>query len=164
MGQFSLAKGVRILLSKKIETWIGNLLAIITTISLIITVSLTFLQVFYRYVLQQALPWSQEALMISFVYSVLFGAALAIKENEHLTVDIYENTSKAVSFLLKTIEFIIVGVVIIVLLYYGIILVVDNLQSGQTLSSLPIQKAHVYMALPISALFMLFFHIKKVFS
>ncbi|MFC4557837.1 TRAP transporter small permease [Virgibacillus kekensis] len=148
----------------KIDSFLGKLLEIITTICLSVTVVVTFLQVIFRYVLQQPLSWSQEVLMISFVYSILFGAALAIKNREHLTVDLYDNVSKVFSSILKTLEFIVVGVVIGVLLYYGSILVIDNFQSGQIIGILPIKKAYVYLAVPVSALFMLYFHIKKVFS
>lgn len=148
----------------KAEHLFTKLLEFIITVSLSITVLLTLLQVIYRYILQQPLPWSQEALMISFVYSVLFGAAIAIKNNEHLTVDLFENLSKPLTLFLYFLEFSVVGMVIIVLMYYGYILVMENLQSGQTFASLPIKKAYVYSAIPISAFFMLFFHIKKVFS
>lgn len=148
----------------KIDSFLGKLLEIITTLCLSATVIVTLLQVVFRYVLQQPLSWSQEVLMISFVYSVLFGSALAIKNGEHLTVDLYDNLSKLYSILLKTIEFFVVGVVIVVLLYYGFILVIDNFQSGQIIGILPIKQAYVYLAIPISAAFMLYFHVKKVFS
>ncbi|MEC5423331.1 TRAP transporter small permease subunit [Virgibacillus sp. C22-A2] len=148
----------------KIDSLLGKLLEIITTICLSATVFITLLQVVFRYVIQQPLSWSQEVLMISFVYSILFGSALAIKNSEHLTVDLYENVSKLFSIVLKTLEFIVVGTMIVVLLYYGYILVMDNFKSGQIIGIFPVKKAYVYLALPVSALFMLYFHIKKVFS
>lgn len=152
------------LVLNKIEYIVGKVLEVIVTVTLSITVILTLMQVVYRYVLQQPITWSQEALMISFVYSVLFGAALAIKNKEHLTVDLYENIPKLFSIFLQALEFIVVGTVIVVLGYYGYMLMMDNLQSGQTLASMPVKKAYIYAAIPISSLFMLFFHIKKVFG
>src|SRR5699024_11045048 len=113
---------------------------------------------------QQPLSWSQEVLMISFVYSILFGAALAIKNGEHLKVEIFENASKQVSFIFKVLEFLIVGVMIIVLFYFGLHLVIDNFESGQIVGILPLKKAYVYMAIPISAVFMFYYHIKRVFK
>lgn len=148
----------------KIDSFLGKLLEIITTICLSATVVITLLQVVFRYVLQQPLSWSQEVLMVSFVYSILFGSALAIKNSEHLTVDLYDNISRGFSIVLKTLEFIVVGTMIIVLVYYGSILVMENFESGQILGLLPVKKAYVYLALPVSGLFMLYFHIKKVFS
>lgn len=164
MGQFFLEKGWKSMVLNKMDSFFGKVLEVITTICLSATVILTFLQVIFRYVIQQPLSWSQELLMISFVYSILFGSALAIKNNEHLTVDLYDDISNIFSIILKTLEFIVVGTMIIILLYYGYILVMDNFESGQTLGILPLKKAYVYLAIPISALFMLYFHIKKVFS
>ena len=148
----------------KLDAAITKLLEIITGVSLVIAVALTLIQVIYRYALQQPLSWSQEVVMMAFVYSVLFGAALAIKNSEHLTVDLYEKIPKAFSVFLQILEFVVVGIMIIILLYFGYELVMSNFRSGQILGILPIQKAYVYLAVPLSALFMLYFHVKKVFS
>lgn len=102
--------------------------------------------------------------MIGFVYSVLFGAALAIKNKDHLTVDLFENISAMKEKVLFTIEFIVTGTVILVIIYFGWELVRANFESGQIVGILPLKKAYVYMALPLSACFMLYFHIRKVFK
>lgn len=149
---------------KRLDHYIGKLLEILITLSLGSVVIITFLQVFFRYVLNQPLTWSQETLMIAFVYSILFGAALAIKNKEHLKVELFEKLPKTIGIVFQVIEFIVVGTLIVVLLYYGMILVQNNFNTGQTLSMLPIKMAYVYMAVPIAALFMLYFHIKKVFT
>src|SRR5699024_12578661 len=124
----------------------------------------SLLQWLFRYVLQQPLSWAQEALMISFVYSVLFGAALAVKNDEHLKVDLFENVPGPVKKVLNVIQYIIVLSLIVALLYYGYLLVESNLESGQIVGMLPIKKAYVYMAIPVSALFMLYYQVKKVFK
>ncbi|MGM0873849.1 MAG: TRAP transporter small permease [Bacillota bacterium] len=147
---------------EKVDTFLGKALEIIITACLSITVILTFVQVIFRYVLRQPITWSQEVLMIGFVYSVLFGAALAIKQNGHLQVDLLENGPKWLQVIVRIVEFIIVGFMIFILIYFGWNLVEDNLQTGQILGVLPIKKAYVYMALPISGVFMLYFHVKKV--
>jgi TRAP-type transport system small permease protein len=157
-------KGGSHMVFNKIDTFLGKLLEVIITVCLSVAVIVTFLQVLFRYVLQQPLSWSQEVLMISFVYSVLFGAALAIKNREHLTVDVLENAPGWFSKILNILEFVIVAIVIIVLMYFGYLLVMDNFESGQILGILPIKKAYVYLAIPLSAFFMFYYHIKKVFS
>ncbi len=149
---------------KRLDAIIGKLLEVVITLCLGSVVIITFLQVIFRYVLNQPLTWSQEALMIAFVYSILFGAALAIRNGEHLKVELFEKLPNAIRFILKTIEFIVVGALIVVLFYYGMELVQNNLRSGQTMSMLPVKMAYVYMALPISAVFMAYYHVRKVFS
>ncbi|GLB60292.1 TRAP transporter small permease [Cytobacillus sp. NCCP-133] len=152
------------MLLKKIDYYIVKLLEIIITFCLSITVILTLAQVFYRFALKQSLSWSQEVVMISFVYSILFGAALAFEKSEHLTVDVWENAKVSIQKAFNVIAYIIVLVIIGVFFYYGMMLVSDNLKSGQIVGFLPIKKGYVYMALPISSLFMLYFHVKKVFK
>lgn len=141
---------------------LGKVLQLLATVSLSLTVIITFLQVLFRYVFKSPISWSQEVLMISFVYSILFGAALAVKNKEHLTVDLFDNLSSIKEKILVVIEFIITGTVILILLYFGWELVRANLESGQIVGILPLKKAYVYLAIPLSALFMLYFHIRKV--
>jgi len=141
---------------------LGKVLQVLATVSLSLTVIITFLQVLFRYVFKSPISWSQEVLMISFVYSILFGAALAVKNKEHLTVDLFDNLSSIKEKILVVIEFIITGTVILILLYFGWELVRANLESGQIVGILPLKKAYVYLAIPLSALFMLYFHIRKV--
>lgn len=100
--------------------------------------------------------------MISFVCSILFGAALAIKNSEHLQVDIFDNAPPWLRKAGNVVEFTVVGIVIVLLIYYGWVLVEDNLTSGQILGTLPIKRAYIYMILPLSGIFMLYFHLKKV--
>lgn len=141
---------------------LGKVLQLLATVSLSLTVIITFVQVLFRYVFKSPISWSQEVLMISFVYSILFGAALAVKNKEHLTVDLFDNLSSIKEKILVVIEFIITGTVILILLYFGWELVRANLESGQIVGILPLKKAYVYLAIPLSALFMLYFHIRKV--
>jgi len=149
---------------KRLDDLLGRLLEIIITLCLASVVVITFLQVFFRYVLKYPLTWSQEALMISFVYSILFGAALAVKNDEHLKVDLFENIPVIVRKILNVVQYLVMLILIISLLYYGYLLVQSNLESGQIVGMLPIKKAYVYMAIPVSALFMLYYQIKKVFK
>lgn len=152
------------MLLQKIDFYIEKLLEFIITFCLSITVSLTLIQVVFRFVLKMPLSWSQEVVMISFVYSILFGAALAFKNSEHLAVDIFENVKPFVNKALNSLVYVVVLIMIVVFIYYGFLLVLDNLKSGQIIGFLPIKKGYVYMALPISSLFMLYYHVKRVFK
>lgn len=149
---------------KKIDLFVEKFLEFIITFCLSITVSLTLIQVFFRFVLKVSLSWSQEVVMISFVYSILFGAALAFKNLEHLTVDVLEKANVKVQNILDVLSYIIVLIMVLVYVYFGFILVSDNFKSGQIIGFLPINKGYVYLALPISSLFMLYYHVKRVFK
>lgn len=149
---------------KRIDDLVEKVLEILITLSLIFVAVITFLQVVFRYVLNEPLTWSQEALMIAFVYSVLFGAAIAVKNGEHLKVEIFEKLPKPIHITFKVIEFIVVGTMIVILFYFGLVLVQNNLTSGQTMSMLPIKMGYVYLVIPVSSAFMLYYHIRRVFK
>jgi TRAP-type C4-dicarboxylate transport system permease small subunit len=53
----------------------------------VLTVSV-FLQVLVRFVLKYPLPWTEEVARLSFVYSIFVGATLAVRENDHISVDV----------------------------------------------------------------------------
>ncbi len=148
---------------ERLDNIIEKLLEFLITLSLGFVVIITFLQVLFRYVFNQPLTWSQEALMIAFVYSVLFGAAIAMKNGEHLKVEIFEKLPKTVRIIFNTLEFIVIATMLIILFCYGLVLVQNNLTSGQTMSMLPIKMGYVYMVMPISSAFMMYYHIRKVF-
>src|SRR5690606_26756411 len=124
---------------RRVVHYLGYTLEFIVVVCLSITVITTFLQVFYRYVLKNPLAWSQEVMMISFVYLVLFGAALAVKNKEHLRIDLLDKAPEAVQKVLRVLELIILLLFFGMFIYYGIVLVQANLQSGQIVGFLPIK-------------------------
>ena len=125
---------------------------------------MTFLQVVLRYVFSTSLPWSQEFLMMTFVYSVFAGAAFLVYKNDHLVVDLYDNLSHRKHKILSILDIIVAVTVLVVFVYFGWQLVSQNLRSGQTLTLLPIKRAYLYMAIPVSALFMIYFYLRRFFK
>ncbi len=52
------------------------------------------LQVFYRYVLNQPLAWTEEGTLIAFIWAVFWSAAFMVPIREHVTFDVvYEAVS-----------------------------------------------------------------------
>lgn len=137
-------------------------LEFLTCSLLAITILITAVQVFSRFVFNFSFSWSQELLMISFVWFVLFGSALAVKHREHLKIDLIEKLPPGIRLICKIIELFVVFTFIFVFVYYGIILVLDNLKTGQTVGFLPMKVGHVYTAIPVSGLFMLYYTVKDL--
>lgn len=100
--------------------------------------------------------------MISFVWFVLFGSALAVKHREHLKIDLIEKLPAGIRLICKIIEILIVFAFIFVFVYYGIILVQENLKTGQSVGFLPMKVGYVYMAIPVSGLFMFYYTVKDL--
>ncbi|PSL48597.1 TRAP-type C4-dicarboxylate transport system permease small subunit [Salsuginibacillus halophilus] len=145
----------------KVDQWIERFSALLMFVSLIVTVGVTLLQVIYRYVLNTSLVWGQEAVLITFVYTVLFGAVICVKHYDHLQVDLLENAPGWVQRFSRLLENIVTTAFIVVLLFYGGILFLDNLASGTTVATLPVEQAYVYLAIPLSAVLMLYFQVRR---
>jgi TRAP-type C4-dicarboxylate transport system permease small subunit len=54
-------------------------------------VCLCFSQVFCRYILNNSIPWAEEASRYLFVIFVFLGAIVCVKENGHVRVDLFFN-------------------------------------------------------------------------
>jgi len=64
---------------------VGCLLALLVLALVIVT----FLQVFYRYVLARPLHWTDEAARYIFVWLCMLGAAVAVRRNAHVSLDYF---------------------------------------------------------------------------
>jgi len=148
----------------KLDNILSKILVIIMTVSLLLTVIITFLQVIFRYIFNISSPWTQELLMICFIYSIFFGAAILVYRKEHLVVDLFDNLSETKEKSLKTLEFIVAVFFLSVLIYFGMELVKQNLISGQTLGVLPFKQAYLYLAIPVSSVFMIYFYVRRLFK
>lgn len=147
---------------EKVDNTLIKLLEFIMVFTLALTVVFTFIQVILRYFLQVSVPWSQEFLMICFVYSIFSGAAVLVSKNEHLVVDLFENLPKKYDVTFNIIECAVALFVLGIFAYFGTILALQNFSSGQTLGLLPIQRAYLYLAVPVSSAFMIYFYIRRL--
>lgn len=62
---------------------------IVSAFFISITVSMVIVNVFFRYVLNRGIFWSEEVATISFVWSVFVGAAACHKHKMHISIDLF---------------------------------------------------------------------------
>ncbi len=110
-----------------------------------------FLQVFFRYVLNSSLSWTEEIARYLQVYLTFIGAALALKKHVHISLG--DAMSKRLPISMRIVISILInvsiGVFLFVVLFHGYqILKVVQYQSS---ASLGIPMAYVYAVIPISA-------------
>ncbi|MBO0663080.1 TRAP transporter small permease [Jiella sp. MQZ9-1] len=68
-------------MAKRVADWIG--------VALFLSAFMGFLvQVFYRYVLNAPLLWTQEFVMISFIWAVFWSAAFTVPIRKHVSFDV----------------------------------------------------------------------------
>jgi TRAP-type C4-dicarboxylate transport system permease small subunit len=130
--------------------------AIMATIVLI-----TVAAVWWRYVLNAPVAWTEQVSNMLFVWTVFLGAAVLYREKLHLGVDMFLEMLparfKEIAF--WTIE---IGnlVFIVVLFVYGLKLSLDVIP--QQMGALDITPAFYYFAAPVSCALMILYFLEKI--
>ncbi|MFA7505447.1 MAG: TRAP transporter small permease [Burkholderiaceae bacterium] len=72
------------------EAWLAALVRFVMVTVGVVMVSSLLLGVFFRYVLQDSLTWSDEVAMLCFSWVTLLAAALLVREGGHVRVELIE--------------------------------------------------------------------------
>ena len=126
-----------------------------------IAVGSAFLQVIFRYILNNSLIWSEELTRYSIIWTVFIAAPVALVRKIHINVDVIFNRLPT-KIRILTECFINLGVLFftVVLLIYGIKL------TGKTLAtpspSMAIPMGYVYLSIPFGSLFLLWFALEML--
>lgn len=134
---------------KKLDSSIENLV-FACTIGFVI---ISFLQVIFRYIVNNSLSWSEEACRYLFVCTVFLGSALAVLKNKHIGVDILarilpESIEKYFSILMN----LVVVVYLIFLSYISLELALKNM--NQLSPAMQIHLGIIYIIMPIGSIAM----------
>jgi TRAP-type C4-dicarboxylate transport system permease small subunit len=105
-----------------------------------------------RYALGAQAPWTEELARLLLVWLSMLGTALAYANAAHLGVDtLLQALSPDARRLTHASIHGIVGIfAAVVMLYGGTTLFLERLAANQVMTALPIAKAWVYLAIPIS--------------
>ncbi len=123
-------------------------------------------KVFFRYVLNSPLVWSDEVIMLVLLALTYLGAALAANRRAHINVEIMESllikwgkTPLKVYHLLQDLFIVVILTVIII---YGV--KISFFSQDQETDILLISYFWVYILLPASLLFMIIMILKRIFE
>lgn len=146
---------------KQLTDWLRRIITLILLASICVLVVVTFLQVFCRFVIKVPVSWSEEVARISFVWLILMGAAVCVKENSHLSLEIITSSlsPKASSYMRIFVNAAII-LVSLVILAAGTSYVMRSV--GKTTVTMPIPANCVYIAAPVSAVLMIIFAIENI--
>ena len=133
----------------------------ILAVSVPVMVFIMMYQVILRYVFSNSNSWSEELTRYLFIFNVMFAAAIAVRRNSHLQIDILINLFSPKVKAIFTIVATIAGIVFLGLLFkYCLDLCVQaarNISPGVGISmSIP------YAAMPIGIVFMILTSIEVV--
>lgn len=145
---------------EKISRFLNKIIEILLYLLMIILVSVTFLQVFCRFVLKTPISWSQEVVKTCFVWIIFLGAAIAVREQTHLSMDIVvPHLRGAAQKIVRAGIYVISLVCAFFMLYGGIEYSIQCLH--KKMMTLPLPADVQYIAMPIAAALMLWYLIEK---
>lgn len=136
-----------------IDKWVSKLsfgIVFGTTSVLIVTVAL---QVISRYVFRRPFWWTTELACFMLVYLVFIGSAMALRNNEHVSLD--PNLLKvpaSVRKVMNVLAVVSVYLFISMVFYFGLYITRANSRSLSEAMKIPY--AYLYGVLPVTAVFM----------
>ncbi len=137
-----------------------RILAIFLTILVGVMASGVMVSVLLRYVFNIAFAWSEELLTVVFIATSFFGAALGIREKEHITINFFEKSSPKLKIAMNTIAMCAVIVV-------AVVVFIKSLEWIQRVGSVPspatgIPNGTFYLFVPFSFAIAIFYSIADI--
>ncbi|WP_339226073.1 TRAP transporter small permease [Oceanobacillus sp. FSL K6-2867] len=146
----------------KAKKWVDKLLLSLSSILIIAMVVLSIWQVIARYVLSIPSPGTEEITRFLLIWFGLIAAAYVFGAKKHIAILFFrEKFAAKTQISIERITDILVILVASVLMVYGGIRVV-MLTAAQTAPATEISMAYVYMSLPLSGLFIIFYTIHSM--
>lgn len=134
-----------------------------SVVSLLLMTVLVSAQVVLRYVLGKALPWAEEAAVYMMVWMAFIGAAVALRQGEHIALSlVVERLPAALARAIKLISHVLV--LIFVCLVLGLAVQLATSITGQRSPALGIDMFLPYLILPLGCLFMAIETMNKIMS
>lgn len=122
-------------------------------VHVIVLLALILLQVFTRYVMHAALPWTEEVARMVLVWTVMLGAAIAMERKEHYAITVLSARFRGPLRFWVLIVTNVLGVVFLVaLVRYGAEYMSANMRT--TYVSTQVSRGWVYLSLPVGAVIM----------
>jgi len=124
----------------------------------IMTLSVTW-QVILRYLFKLPNMWSEELARFLFVWLVMFGSALAIRYNRHMSIDFIKQKLPARFQLVLSVLLTVLCMIFVSFVgWQGLQLL--SITSHQLSGGLRIPMAYPYMAIPVGSVLMLIFFVE----
>lgn len=125
-------------------------------------VAVIFVQVIARYALSDSLSWSEEVGRYLFVWMTFLGAALAVRNRLHVSLDmLVTRLPPGGQRICWVISYASMFVFTLILIYGGYAFVLRG--SRQTSAALQMPMQYVYLVLPVSGLLILFYLFRNFF-
>lgn len=142
---------------KKVISFIANsrleyLITIISTLAMII---IMFINVVTRYLLNFSFSWGDEAVRYFNLVAAFAAISVCFKSNSHISIDVFVEQiipHKSRKYF-RLISYILTLVFCVLICYFGLILVINQIKMGQKSTAMGIPMFALYAIIPISMVF-----------
>lgn len=141
---------------KKFENGLYKIMEYATGILILVMALLIFVQVVFRYIMNDSLTWSEELGRYIFVWITFIGTPVALKYGAQVAIDLLLLKTKGKFHMaIFTINSVVTALLGLVICYSGTRLFL--LGQGQISSAMQIPMHYVYAIIPVSGLVLCFF-------
>lgn len=124
-----------------------NLEKMLCVIFLALMSIIIVLQVFFRYVLNNSLSWSEELARYLFIWMIYVGISYGVKLDKHICVDaVYTFMPKGIKRGYAIVAYVLFLIFAVAIIYYGILVVGMQITSGQVSPAMGLPMQYVYVA------------------
>lgn len=111
------------------------------------------LQVFFRYVIESSLAWTEELSRVLLIWLVLLAAAAEIKRGTHIAMRlVVERMTPRWATAVERMNLLLIFCFAVILAIYGLEL--SERTMAQSATTLPLQMGQIYLALPLAGVIM----------
>lgn len=141
----------------------ANFLEILAVLAFVVLSFLTFFQVCSRYIFQTPITFSEEIARFLFIWISFLGAAIVMKSDKHIRLDLFHGKiCPRLQHLLDISVFLLIFCFSVLVLVQGVKLSFATTRQIAPVSRIPM--AYIYLIVPISALFMGFYAMRHIIS
>ena len=117
-----------------------------------------------RFILGTPSRWTEEVATFLLIWVSLLGAAVAFSRDEHLGLDYFVKKldTDAQRLLAVIVQGLIIAFATSVMVFGGYVLVAETLRAGQVTPALGIKMGYVYLAVPVSGIFIIVFSLERI--
>lgn len=147
---------------KKIFT---NFEEYICTMLLSIMTVVVFYQVFCRFVIKAALPWSEELSIYILAWVTFLGASIGVKRGAHIGVEaVIVLFPKKIQRYFVLLSYSICAVFFAMIVYYGMLIVQKQIITGQVSPAMRIPMYYAYLSVPVGSALIVIRFVQKFFA
>ena len=135
---------------KTLDKIVSKVEELITVGGLSAMTIITLVAVFFRYVLQSPIIWSEEAARYLMVWSTMLGISIATRQKAHLGIDIFVSMApKKLQRALEIFSTLMMIVMFVFLTGISIVFIQSAIRTGNVSPMLRIPFYIIYLALPL---------------